>query len=204
MSSPGSVSDCLARLKAGDRAAAQRLYENYIRRLVGLARKKLHGGRRRMADEEDVAQDALASFFRGAENGRFPQLHDRNDLWGLLVVITERKALDLLQHERRRKRRDDALRGESAFRRPPGSGAGPDGLDQLAGREPPAALAAQMSETCRRLMDSLESDELRSVALWKLEGYTNEEIAARLGCVVSTVERKLRVIRNIWSQEGSR
>jgi hypothetical protein len=36
------------------------------------------------------------------------------------------------------------------------------------------------------------------VALWKMEGYTKEEIASRLGCVVSTVSRKLGLIRQLW------
>ena len=41
----------------------------------------------------------------------------------------------------------------------------------------------------------------RSVALWKMEGFTNAEIAKRLGSVVGTVERKLRVIRTSWQLE---
>jgi hypothetical protein len=44
---------------------------------------------------------------------------------------------------------------------------------------------------------------LRSVALWKMEGFTNREIAGRLGCVEHTVERKLRVVRQIWSGEAA-
>ena len=32
---------------------------------------------------------------------------------------------------------------------------------------------------------------LRQIALWKLEGYTNPEIAERLECTLRTVERKL-------------
>jgi hypothetical protein len=36
-----------------------------------------------------------------------------------------------------------------------------------------------------------------------MEGYTSGEIAARLGCVETTVERKLRAIRGIWSGEAS-
>ena len=34
-----------------------------------------------------------------------------------------------------------------------------------------------------------------------LTGITNAAIAARLGCVETTVERKLRRIRNLWSRE---
>src|SRR5437762_499594 len=63
--------------------------------------------------------------------------------------------------------------------------------------------AAQMADECRRLLDELGDPELRSVALWKLEGYTNAEVAAKLGCVVGTVERKLRAIRTIWGKENA-
>jgi DNA-directed RNA polymerase specialized sigma24 family protein len=35
-----------------------------------------------------------------------------------------------------------------------------------------------------------------------MEGETVQEIAERLGCAVSTVERRLRLIRRIWEQEG--
>src|SRR5215470_607045 len=99
MSSEGSVTRWVAALKAGDADAAQRLWERYHRRLVGLARHKLRSARRRAADEEDVVQSAFHSFFQGVARGRFAQLADRDNLWRLLVVITARKALDQLAHE---------------------------------------------------------------------------------------------------------
>jgi hypothetical protein len=43
--------------------------------------------------------------------------------------------------------------------------------------------------------------QLRSVAVWKMEGYTNAEIADKLGCVPVTVERKLQLIRSLWANE---
>ena len=95
MSSEGSVTGWIDRLKGGDPAAAQRLWQSYFRRLVGLARHKLQGAPRRAADEEDVALSAFDSFCRGAEQGRFPQLHDRDNLWRLLVCITDRKLKNL-------------------------------------------------------------------------------------------------------------
>jgi DNA-directed RNA polymerase specialized sigma24 family protein len=58
-----------------------------------------------------------------------------------------------------------------------------------------------MTEECRRLLDRLGDETLRAVALWKMEGYTNREIAGKLGCVEHTVERKLRSIRLVWSSE---
>src|SRR5947208_11944952 len=99
MSSEGSVTRWVAALKNGDAAAAQPLWERYHRQLVALARQKLQSARRRMADEEDIVQNAFHSFFQGIARGRFPQLNDRDNLWRLLVVITARKALDQLAHE---------------------------------------------------------------------------------------------------------
>src|SRR3982751_1385339 len=102
MSSEGSITHCIARLKAGDRAAAQPLWEGYCHRLVGLARVRLRAAPRRAADEEDVALSAFDSFCRRAERGQFPRLADRDDLWQLLVVITVRKAANLMHHEGRK------------------------------------------------------------------------------------------------------
>jgi DNA-directed RNA polymerase specialized sigma24 family protein len=202
MSSAGSVTYWVGELKAGNHAAAQALWQSYFDRLVGLARKKLHGASRRTADEEDVALSAFDSFCRGAAHGRFPQLFDRDDLWGLLIVITSRKAIDLRLHQGRQKRGGGAVLGESSLPDPASSVAGEMAIEQIVGREPTPEFAAQVAEECQRLLGSLTDPTLRSVALWKMEGYTNEEIAAELGCVPRTVERKLRLIRHLWSEQG--
>src|ERR1700730_12791590 len=99
MASDQSISHWIGQLQSGDPAAAQQLWEHYFRRLLARARKRLKGRPLRGADEEDVALSAFDSFCRGAEQGRFPQLVDRDDLWRLLLVITERKAIDAVNHE---------------------------------------------------------------------------------------------------------
>jgi DNA-directed RNA polymerase specialized sigma24 family protein len=201
MSSSGSVTAWIDQLRAGDRAAAQLLWQGYFHRLVGLARKKLRRAPRGIADEEDVALSALDSFIRGAEQGRFPQLADRDDLWRLLLVITERKAVDLVNHERREKRgggnvrHEGSLAGDSSVTAP---------FDHVAGLEPTPDEAARMAENCRRLLEALEDGKLRAVALAKMEGCTSEEIAKRLKCSVPTIERKLNRIRKIWGKEIAR
>jgi DNA-directed RNA polymerase specialized sigma24 family protein len=197
----GSVTYWLQQLQAGDQTAAQELWNRYFERLVGLARSKLRGAPRRAADEEDVALSAFESFCRGAEQGRFPKLHDRDNLWGLLVVITERKACDLMLHERRQKRGGGDVRGESAFAGALDFGEGDAALEQLASRDPTPQLAAQVADECRRLLKLLGDATLRSVAVWKMEGYTNAEIAEKLDCAQVTVERKLQLIRTLWAEE---
>src|SRR4051795_1433315 len=100
----GCVTVWLEQLKAGDPAAAKPLWDGYFARLVALARQKLRALPRAAADEEDVALSAFDSFCRGAERGRFPRLEDRHDLWQVLLMLTQRKAADLIQHEAREKR----------------------------------------------------------------------------------------------------
>src|SRR5206468_206323 len=100
----------LEALKAGDDQAAQRLWEGYFHKLVGLARQKLHGRRPAAADEEDVALSAFDSFCRGAAQHRFPQLGDRHDLWQILVLLTARKTSHLLRNEHAQKRGGGAVR----------------------------------------------------------------------------------------------
>jgi DNA-directed RNA polymerase specialized sigma24 family protein len=194
VSSPGSVTVWIARLKAGDAAAAERLWQGYFRRLVGLARHKLQGRPRAAADEEDVALSAFDSFCRGAEQGQFPRLDDRDDLWQLLVLLTARKAYRLVTHERRQKRGGGAVRHASALTDDEGAG-----LAEIIGREPAPAFAAQVAEECRRLLDGLGDAGLRAVAVAKMEGHTNADIAARLQVTERTVERRLGVIRKLWS-----
>jgi DNA-directed RNA polymerase specialized sigma24 family protein len=200
MSSGGSVTHWLQLLPARDPAAAEQLWQRYFQQLVRLACKKLHGAPRRLADEEDVALSAFDSFFRGAEQGRFPRLNDREDLWQVLMMITARKAVDLIQHEHRKKRGGGAVQTAGQPAGAADAGAAP-GLEEVLSREPTPAFAAQVAEEFQRLLALLADDEMRSIALLKMEGYSHEEIASRVGCAVRTVRRRLQLIRNTWAQE---
>jgi DNA-directed RNA polymerase specialized sigma24 family protein len=193
-----SVSVWLGPLKEGDPQAAQELWNRYFEKLVRLARKKLQGAPKRVADEEDVALSAFHSFCEGAAQGKFPRLDDRDNLWRVMVIITARKATRLAERERRQKRGGGNLRGESVFR-------GDDdevsaGIQQVVGSEPTPEFAAQFAEEHERLMALLET-ELRHIAQWKLEGYSNEEIAQMANCGLRTVQRKLNRIRLEWMEE---
>ncbi len=80
MPASGSVTVWIEQLKAGESAAAEQLWEGYFRRLVALAPPPPARPALAAADEEDVALSAFDSFCRNAEQGRFPQLLDRDDL----------------------------------------------------------------------------------------------------------------------------
>jgi DNA-directed RNA polymerase specialized sigma24 family protein len=192
-----SVTLWLELLKAGDRAAVQPLWERYFEKLVGLARRRLQNRSRRAADEEDVALSAFQSFWEGAAAGKFPQLEDRDDLWQILLMLTQRKAIDQVQRERRQKRGGGAVRGDSVFEAE--AAGGTRGFDGLPDSAPSPSWALQVAEECSSLLAALPAEELRRIAVLKMGGESNEEIAARLNCAVRTVERKLTRIRSVWS-----
>jgi RNA polymerase sigma factor (sigma-70 family) len=197
MPSKQALTHWLQQLKEGHSQAAQPLWEAYYQRLVALARAKLQGAPRRAADEEDVALSAFASFCRGAEAARFPCLDDSTDLWRMLVVITARKAVDLIIREQRLKRggcRQGRLEGLTGPTEPLS-------LEEVIGREPTPEFAVQLAEEHERLLLVLGDEQLRLIATRKVEGFTNEEIGEQLGRSVATVERKLHLIRQIWQTE---
>jgi DNA-directed RNA polymerase specialized sigma24 family protein len=193
-----SVTTWIELLKQGDEAAAQQLWQRYFDQLVRLARGRLGPAFRRAADEEDVALSAFDSFCQGLRQGRFPRLNDRHDLWNILLKVTVRKAFRLARDETRLKRGGRPAEGGG-----PAAPPAPADIDLalLVGREPTPEVAAQVADEYRRLHDSLPDDSLRAVMRAKLEGYTNPEIAARLGRTVRTVELKLKTIRALWTKD---
>ena len=78
---------------------------------------------------------------------------------------------------------------------------GHQGLAQAADDGPSPEFAAVMVEQYQRLLDQLADDDLRTLALAKMEGYSNQEIAAKIGCSVRTIERRLKLIRDAWKEE---
>jgi DNA-directed RNA polymerase specialized sigma24 family protein len=190
MSSPGSITELIQRVRSGDGNAARVLCERYADRLRDLAHHRLPPQGLGIADEEDAAFNALAGFFLGMARGQFPQVEDRVDLWNLLVTLTKRAVFHLLEHE------DADIRDRTRRQ-----GACEDAMARAPDPRPPPDIQALHEEACQRLLDRLADATLQSIAVWKLEGYTDQEVAVMLRCTVRTVERKLRLIRTIWSQE---
>jgi DNA-directed RNA polymerase specialized sigma24 family protein len=195
----GSVTHWLGALRGGDLDASQPLWERYFARLVGLARARLRTSRSPGAaeDEEDAALSAFDSFCRAATHGRFPRLDDRDDLWRILVAITERKATDQVRRARRQKRGGGRVHSEGEL----AAGSSydqPAGFDAIAGPEPTPEFVAEFAEEYRSLFEVLRDKDLRRIAVWKLEGHTVDEIAAKLGCARRTVARRLELIRTLW------
>lgn len=194
MDTNSAITLWLAQLQTGNEHAAEQLWQRYFERLVEIARQKLQGRAVRAADEEDVALSAFNSFCLGAQQGRFPQLNDREGLWRLLVVITAYKALHLLRDEGRQKRGGNRVVSLQHTEED-------EAIQEIIGSEPTPEFAAQVAEECQRLLAVLGDATLELIAVRKMEGYSNTDIATILDCSGRTVERKLRLIRHIWERQ---
>lgn len=193
-----AVTQWIRGLREGEQQAAARLWQTYYARLAGVIRRKLPDHVRRAFDEEDVALSAFQSFCSGVGAGRFPRLDDTDNLWSLLLVIARRKVQEYLRNHRRLKRGGGQVRGESGVI-PVGNDEAAGGFDLFADDDPPPEVAAEFAEQVEALLDRLGSDELRAIALLRMQGYQLAEVAERMGCTRRMIERRLDIIRRTWS-----
>jgi RNA polymerase sigma factor (sigma-70 family) len=199
MAHQGSVTRLIQLLRSDDtlerELAAQLIWRRYFGDLLELARNNLNKRIRRREDEEDVLQSMYKSFCLRQQRGEF-DLAGRDALWKLLVTITLRKARNTAKkhgRENRDVRRELTVPDDDEAR------SGRWVLEQMDAAGPSPAEAAVLNEALERRMEALADPELRQIALWRLEGYTNREIAAKLDCTERSVERRLSRIRHKWS-----
>jgi RNA polymerase sigma factor (sigma-70 family) len=196
-----SVTRLIQLLRADDKTvrdmAASLIWQRYFRDLLELARKNLDKRVRIRADEEDVVQSMFQSFCARQGRGEF-DLADRDELWRLLVTITLRKARNAARDHHRDRR--DIAREQTLKVAADDDHSCPDwALEQMDALTPSPSEAAVLNEALERRLESLADSEQRQIALWRLEGYTNREIADRLDCTERSVERKLERIRSKWT-----
>jgi RNA polymerase sigma factor (sigma-70 family) len=199
MDSQGSVTRLIDQLRSDDPGlredAAQGLWDRYVPALLNLARHHLDHRLLRREDEDDVLQSMYASFCVRQQRGNF-DLNGRDDLWKLLVTVTIRKARNAARRHRREVRdyRREADPGSGDL-----TGHARD-LEPCDVSEPTPADAAAFNDELERRLRALGDPVLRRIALCKLEGYTNKEIARELdNCTERTIERKLARIRTRWA-----
>ncbi|MCL6501915.1 MAG: RNA polymerase subunit sigma-70 [Pirellulales bacterium] len=191
-SGEGSITRFFALVRQGDEAAAARLWERFVPRLLGLARRTLSSHQRLNGFADDVVQSAFASFFHRARGGRLV-IDSRDDLWNLLGVMTVRKARRAIRRQGAKKRGGGRVLNEAALPQQPGM---PPALDAV----PSPHFGPDFDLHAEEMLAELP-DELRAVAVLRLMGHTNQEIARQLDWTVRKVERKLHLIRLRWEKE---
>ncbi len=196
---PGSVTRLMQDLQRGDEYAGVKLWEHFYSRLIAAVRNRITPVAKRVSDEDDVVNAAFGLCFRGIREGRYPDLQDRHSLWGLLLSVSEKQLINLNRDHTRQKRGGGKTRGESVFMNP----LNPErrGIDDVAGPKPTPEYAAMVAEQSEMLLSQLDATQ-RRVATLKMAGYQNSEIAETLEVSISTVERKLSLIRDVWREAG--
>ena len=191
-----SVTVWIHRLKQGHEDAAQQIWDRFFERLVRVAGNRMGAAERRVADEEDVAVSVFESLWKGAQQGRFDRLQNRDDLWKLLVAITGMKAVDQIRRQMSQKRGGGQVRGDSVVAG--GDHQRPASFEQFMSEEPDPEFLAIMDEQQEALFSELRDDLLRTIASLRLQGYDNREIADQTGISIRSVERKVSLIRDAW------
>ena len=195
MSDNSHVTHWIDLVKGGDSAAANQIWQHYFDRLVRSVRGRLYGQNRAVSDEEDIVLSVFNSFYDAAQQGRFPDLSDRGDLWRLLLRMSARKVIDKRRHDQRQRR---------------GGGVKHHSLDDVdhsddvieaIGDDPTPEMVMMMQESVEQIFSHLGVGQLRDLAGAKLEGYSNAELARQFECSERTIERRLHLIREKCQQE---
>ena len=190
------IKSWILELKSGDSDAARLICGRYFQQITELARQRLKSRAKSVVDGEDVANRVLETLCVGLRDGHFPNLLDREYLWPLLLTITISKANDASRHEMRLKRQNhirlegSVVIGEKNLKTVR--------LEDMISSEPTPELLASLAEQHQHLLKTLRNDNLRRIANYKIQGYTNQEISKALQISLRTVQRKINVIQQTW------
>jgi len=174
--------------RAGDPESEAALWGHYFKIVVRLARSRMFALQGSIYDEEDAAASALHSVFRGIKSGGFPDLHDRNNLWRVVVLITKRKLRAQWRRETTARRSGQATSPDEP----------PLHIEEVICDEPTPDFVTELMDETECLLEKLDDDQQRRITVMKLDGFTNDEIAEQLKCSSRSVRRKLERIRNVW------
>lgn len=189
----GSISNWLHELKHGNPDGAQAIWERYFVRLVNLARERIRDRAFVLQDEEDVALSVLNRFCRAAQEGRVPDITNRNGLWYLLAKMTAQKLVDRNRYQ-------------TAMCRTPHDGDGREGgsVEYVIGDTPSPEFGMMMGDALQSLFKSLQKKpQLRRVLIERMEGRSNEEIADAMGYSRRTVQQMVKEIQDKLLSNGA-
>jgi hypothetical protein len=189
---PGSITQWLQRLHAGEADAAEEIWIRYYPRVVRLAALQLIKSDDRSIDEEDVAQSTFRTVYLAVMNGKYPDIEDRRDLWRLLLVSTLNRVRRHHRDSHTLKRSVNELVTQDQSRRRL--------IMEISGPDAQAEMADLIETLFRRLDQEDPTGELRQIALLKLEEHSASAIARRLKRRKNHVLQRVRLIRILWEE----
>lgn len=193
--SEGSVTQWLRLARTGDDQAITELYNRMLMDLMEVAKEKMGDHPRRMIDEEDIVVIVLAKLFRKLSRGHFDGIRDRNELWALVIRMTQQKVEHEIDSTLTRARRHGLEQSATGDAPDPS-----DHIDRLESATPNAEHLAILADQLSKMLEILPDEGCRKVARLKLEGYNSREICFKLNSVPHNITRKLKRIQAIWSR----
>jgi RNA polymerase sigma-70 factor, ECF subfamily len=178
----------MERLKGGDMAAFEALYDRYCRLVYSIALRALHD----LPAAEDVVQEV---FFRVWERGRqFDR--GRGPFVAWLIGVARNRAIDECRRQRRRLRIEAPSLTEQDFL-----------ADGDASDPSLAGVIAEERAAVRAALSRLPVEQRLAIELAYFQGMTQQEIANTLGHPLGTVKTRIRMgmrkVRGaLASQEG--
>jgi DNA-directed RNA polymerase specialized sigma24 family protein len=197
LSTTRSVTLLIRGIRGGDLSGVTPLWAHYFERLTRHANNRLRFDPRLESEDEDTALEAFNDVCKGLANGKFEYVDSREQLWGLMAKITERKANRILNKTRWKR--------EVLFTdlQPTGAEAG-DGSTRAIYFEPSMEYQHLVRVEIKELIDRLPKDLWRETARMLLEGYTIPEIAVKLNRTRKCVDIWLRAIQALWEERLGR
>lgn len=192
-------SDLLARLKSGDKEAANEVIGVFFNRVARAARRRLQQRRLRAGDSQDIAASVFESLWERIDLKKFndDQLNSPDEFWRLLCKMVRFKTEDHVRRDHAAKRGGGEVRGESVF-----LGADNEhvaGLAEQADRGLTGPEIVALRDCHDRMMHRLEDQVLQEIVTLRMENYRVVEIAEHFGKSDRWVKRRLAEVREKWA-----
>jgi RNA polymerase sigma-70 factor (ECF subfamily) len=181
------------RWRAGDEDAARQIHERYVDQLLALAKRRISQRLARRVDAEDILQSVFRTFFNRARQGQF-HVEDPDDLCKLLVRITLHKTLRQVAFHSAAKR--DMKHEEGS-----GHETERDRLLEVMDREPSPEEASTFLDELESILEQQRPQDREIIDL-RMQGFSNVEIAEKLGISDRKIRRLMERLRGQAEQEG--
>lgn len=184
--------ELIERCRRGDEDAAREVFDAYVARLIPLARRRISQRLASRVDPEDIVQSVFRTFFARLKDDKF-EINDQDDLFRLLVRITVHKTLRQIAHHKAAKRDPNMEM--------PQSDSTNEQVLQLLSNEPTPEATVTFLDQLEHFLGQLQPQD-RQILELRMEGFSTEEIAKKLGSYDRKVRRVLERIRALAEHEG--